>query len=102
MGGVEGENLEDIFENHDERRWGDGVGAGAFRSTELLRLRPPDFGMGMGFVCEAPLVSVDSTGPWVLVEFERCRVCDRAGVAVASEVAVVVVAGGGEPMGWRA
>ena len=28
--------------------------------------------------------------------------CDRADVAVASDVAVVVVGGGGDPMGWRA
>ena len=55
----------------------------------------------MGFVSEAPLASPASTGPCVLVEFERCRVCDRAEVAVASDVAVVVVGGGGEPMGWR-
>lgn len=93
--------MEDIFENHDERRCGDGVGGGGIRSTELLRLRPPDLGIGMGFVSEAPLVPAGSTGLWVLVEFERWRVCPREDVAVASEVAVVVVGGGGEPMGWR-
>ena len=37
----------------------------------------------------------------MLVEFERWRVCERAGVAVVSEVAVVVVGGLGDPMGWR-
>ena len=62
-GGVDGENLEDILENHDGRLWGEGVGGGGFRSTELLRLRPPDLGMGMGFVSEEPFVSAASTGP---------------------------------------
>ena len=95
--------MEDMLENHDGRRVmddGDGEGGLALRSTELLRVRPPALGMGMGFVVgDAPLMS---TGLWVLIEFERCRVCEtRAEVAVASEVAVVVVGGGGEPIGWR-
>lgn len=75
-GGVEGENLEDMLVNHDGRLWDEDEGEGgvALRSTELLRLRPPDLGMGMGFVPESPLASLVSTGPWVLVEFDRFRV----------------------------
>ena len=66
--------MEDMLENHDGRLWDDGEGEVPLLSTELLRLRPPDFGMGMGLASEAPLTSSTSIGPWVFVEFERCRV----------------------------
>lgn len=98
-GGVEGENLDEMLENHDGRLPDDGDGDGGVppRSSELVRFRL-DFGMGIGLASAAPLASVR---PWVLVEFERCRVFTGAGTAIVSEVAVVVVGGGGEPMGWR-
>lgn len=97
-GGVEGENLDEMLENHDGRLpEGDGDGGVPFRSSELVRFKL-DLGMGIGLASAAPLSSVR---PWVLVEFERCRVFAGAGIAIVSEVAVVVVGGGGEPMGWR-
>lgn len=91
--------MDEMLENHDGRLpdEGDGDGGVPPLSRELVRFKP-DLGMGMGLASAAPLASVR---PWVLVEFERCRVFTGAGTAIVSEVAVVVVGGGGEPMGWR-
>lgn len=97
---MEGENLEDILENHEERLREDDDGDGGLelRSSESVRFRAAGAGMGMGVDCAA---AVGSAWLWVSVESGRRRELEAVEVAVVADVAVVAVATGSVPIGWR-
>jgi hypothetical protein len=87
---VEGENLDDMLENHEDLLWGDGdgMGGGEVRSSGPGRFRPGP-GIGIGADC----VALDTPSWRVSAEPGRAGGACWADVADAVDVAVVVVGG---------